>query len=338
MQEITVGKNESGQRLDKLLSKYLDTAPKSFIYKMLRKKNIKLNDKKALGGELLKEGDSISIYLSDDTISAFRTVSKKASVRKDVGGVRPLAASQIIYEDKDILIINKKKGQLSQKAKASDITINEQLVAYCEAKGISQGLFKASVCNRLDRNTSGILLCGVSLAGSQYLSKALKDRTLDKYYLTIVKGALHAPMTIKGYLLKDEKTNRVKVLDMVQCEDSHDEMQAGERLSLGAPIETAYEPIKGNEAYTLLRVKLVTGKTHQIRAHLAAIGHPVIGDYKYGDKGLNDRLKRQYGLKDQLLHAHEVHFCEDGSPWSGMRFVAEKPALFLKLERSLIEQ
>lgn len=321
MQEITVGKNESGQRLDRLLSKYLDRAPKSFLYKMLRKKNVKLNGKKAVGGEMLLEGDRISIYLSDATIDAFREKTAKTVSAETGERVRPLAASQIIYEDEDILIVNKREGQLSQKAKPEDITINEQLIAYCEAKGAGGEIFKPSVCNRLDRNTSGILLCGISLAGSQYLSKVLRERTLDKYYMTIVKGGIKEAVAITGYLQKDERANRVKVTD--------------KPLTKGTFIETAYEPIKSNSRYTLLKVKLVTGKSHQIRAHLASIGHPIIGDYKYGDRQMNDRLKLQYGLKAQLLHACEVCFREDGSYWSGKCFVAEKPELFLKLEEAL---
>lgn len=332
MQEIKVGKNESGQRLDKLLSKYLDTAPKSFLYKMLRKKNIKLNGGKAQGKELLAEGDKVQLYLSDETIAGFRSASKKSTAATQSVPVRPLSASQIIYEDSDILILNKKKGQLSQKAKPTDISLNEQLVAYCENKNGNLGLFKPSVCNRLDRNTSGLLLCGISLAGSQYLSKVLKNRSLDKYYVTIVKGCIREPMTIKGYLLKDEKSNRVQVLpvlrDTLVVPNGTKEAQAKEA---GAAIETKYEPLMSNEAYTLLRVKLVTGKTHQIRAHLASIGHPIIGDYKYGDCRLNDGFKK-YGLYDQLLHACEVYFPIDGSPWSGKCFTAEKPELFIKLE------
>lgn len=333
MQEISVGKNEAGQRLDKLLGKFLNTAPKSFIYKMLRKKNIKLNGGKALGKELLSEGDRIQLYLSDETIAGFRACAATDPVFRQNAAVRPLSASQIIYEDADIMLINKKPGQLSQKAKPSDISINEQLVAYCENKKGDLGLFQPSVCNRLDRNTSGILLCGVSLAGSQYLSKILKNRTLDKYYVTIVKGCIRQPMTIHGYLLKDEKRNRVQVVsDIKDAAAACDRRQAD-----GSSIETAYEPVMSNEAYTLLRVKLVTGKTHQIRAHLASIGHPVIGDYKYGDRSLNDRLKR-YGLQYQLLHACEVHFPEDGSSWSGKCFTAEKPDLFLRLERLLLDE
>lgn len=336
MQEIIAGKNESGQQLFKLLAKYLDMAPRSFLYKMLRKKNIKLNGARAEGRELLKEGDRIWLYLSDETIAGFRSVTKAGASYGQAGEVLPLPASQIIYEDEDILIINKKSGQLSQKAAPSDISINEQLVAYCGMKGEHQGLFRPSVCNRLDRNTSGLLLCGVSLAGSQYLSKVLRDRTLDKYYETIVKGVVKEAVRVRGYLWKDEKTNRVRVLNETASSCAGKEGTDGKPQ--GAPIETAYEPLMSNGAYTLLKVKLVTGKTHQIRAHLAAIGHPVIGDYKYGDRNLNDGLKRQYGLKSQLLHASEMYFPKDGSPWAGRHFTAKKPDLFIKVERGLFPE
>ncbi len=320
MQEIRITANESGQRLDKFLSKYMKKAPKSFLYKMLRKKNIKLNQARAEGNEILHDGDCVQLYLSEATIIQFQE-------QNACPAATPLAKSQILYEDGDILIINKQVGQLSQKASSVDISLNEQLVSYASKVYGTQQAFTPSVCNRLDRNTSGIVLCGLSLSGSRYLSKKLHDRTLDKYYHTIVSGRLAEPMTIHGYLWKNEKTNRVSVIKTLPNEAaiSHEY----------TPIETQYEPIAISSGYTLLRVKLITGKTHQIRAHLASIGHPIVGDMKYGDRKCNQMFRDKWGLQSQLLHAYEVRFPEDGSKWSGRSFVAEEPARFERIKQRL---
>ncbi len=319
MQEIRIGEGEAGQRLLKLLGRYLNAAPQSFLYKMLRKKNIKLNGKKAEGNEMLVAGDKISLFLSDETIAGFQ----KSSVGKKIS----LPVNQIIYEDRDVLILNKKRGQLSQKAKDSDISLNEMLVEYCCRKYGQDKLFTPSVCNRLDRNTSGLLLCGVSLKGSRYLSAVLRDRTLEKYYLTVVGGIVRESMDVKGYLKKDCRDNIVRIVT---------------EPAEASPIETAYRPLAvydGREGgFTLLKVKLVTGKTHQIRAHLASLGYPIIGDPKYGDEKLNAVFRRNFLLKGQLLHAGEMQFPEDGSLLAGKTFTARPPQDFVDIAEKLFRK
>lgn len=289
MQQIQVKANEAGQRLDKLLGKYLSEAPKSFLYKMLRKKNITLNGKKATGNEKLCVGDEVKLFLSDDTIAKF---SKKESF------TCTKEALDILYEDEHILLINKPVGMLSQKANDQDVSAVEHVISYLISTGqlTKEELttFRPSVCNRLDRNTSGILAAGKSLIGLQELSRMFKDRSLAKYYLTIVTGKVEKSSVIKGYLSKDEKTNKVTISDTPR-EDA-------------TIIETRYRPIKVGAHCTLLEVHLITGKTHQIRAHLSSIGHPIYGDFKYGDGRLNAKLKENYGLKNQLLHSYRVVF------------------------------
>ncbi len=311
MQEIIVSANEAGQRFDKLLAKYLNEAPKSFIYKMLRKKNIVLNGKKATGNEKLAVGDSVKIFLADDTIAKF---SKQEIVRTE-------ARLDIIYEDSNVLMINKPVGMLSQKADAKDTSVVEHVISYLLDNGqiTEEELrsFKPSICNRLDRNTSGLIIAGKSLIGLQVMGVLFKERTLKKYYRCLVHGNIKEKKYIKGYLTKDENTNKVSIL------------QSKEADSL--PIETEYEPLWSNGRCTLLEVHLITGRTHQIRAHLASEGHAIIGDYKYGNRKINDEYKNKYKLESQLLHAYRVEMPKlegELEALSEQQLIAPLPSLF----------
>ena len=202
MKELIIHDNEAGQRLDKLLRKYLSEAPGSFIYKMLRKKNIVLNGKKATGNEHLKKGDSVKLFL--DTIAKFQAAGK--TVEESIKNTVKL---DVIYEDQNVIFINKPSGMLSQKAKETDVSVVENVTAYLLESG--QLTRENLICNRLDRNTSGLIVAGKSLAGLQQMGELFKKRTLKKYYLCIVKGRITEPAHIRGYLVKDEKTNRVSL-------------------------------------------------------------------------------------------------------------------------------
>ena len=291
MKEIIVTKNEAGQRLDKLLKKYLSSAPDSFFYKMLRKKNIVLNGRKAAGKEKINEGDSIKLFLSDETIRKFS--GKNAAERK--GPLCGLSNLAVIYEDADILLLNKPVGMLSQKAGKDDVSVVEHVISYLlETGAVTEEelrFFRPSVCNRLDRNTSGVIIAGKSLLGSRTMGALLKERTLKKYYLCVVKGRITAGRHIRGFLKKDEESNAVAVCDRD-----------------GMPIETRYAPVAWNDRMTLLKVHLITGKPHQIRAHLASEGHPLLGDYKYGDPNFNEEFKKRYQIGSQMLHAYQIIF------------------------------
>ncbi|MEE0037870.1 MAG: RluA family pseudouridine synthase [Lachnospiraceae bacterium] len=298
MKEIVINENEAGQRLDKFLGKLLKEAPASFYYKMLRKKNIVLNGKKATGNEKLTAGDSVKLFLSDETFEKF--AGKRQT--NDLATSVPNIALEIIYEDHDVLAINKPAGMLSQKAKKEDISANEYILQYLLESGTitSESLhtFKPSVCNRLDRNTSGILVAGKTLNGLQQMSKAFRERSMDKYYLAIVAGHISKPRRIEGFLKKDGVNNQVTILS----EPSND----------AKPIITEYRPLKLVGQVTLLEVHLITGRSHQIRAHLASIGHPVIGDTKYGNPRLNREFLKNAGVTHQLLHAYRL-FLADGT-------------------------
>lgn len=294
MKEIQITKNEAGQRFDKWFAKYMSKAPKSFFYKMLRKKNITLNMKKAEGNEKLNEGDVVRLFLAEDTIRSFR---------QDVEVVEGCEPLDVIYEDENVLLIHKPVGILSQRAEKEDISLVEMISSYLiSSKQLTLTeleTFKPSVCNRLDRNTSGLVVAGKSLAGLQEMAQLFKDRSLHKYYRCLVKGEMKTGANIKGYLIKNEKTNKVTVSKTLPLGRGKDELDY---------IETHYEPIQVKNGYSLLEVLLVTGKTHQIRAHLSSIGHPLVGDFKYGDKAINERFKREFGLTYQLLHAYRLEF------------------------------
>ena len=312
MKQFTINGNEAGQRFDKYLAKLLREAPKSFVYKMLRKKNITLNGKKATGNEKLNQGDEIRLFLSDETYLKFS--GKEAAPRASTD----LA---VIYENRDILLINKPAGMLSQPDETKEPSLVEYVTGYLLDTGAvtEEELinFRPSVCNRLDKNTSGLVAAGKSLAGLQALSELFHDRTIHKDYLCIVKGVLKEQTHIRGYLKKDSRCNKVTVYK--------------NKVQDAQPVETVYTPFGSNGKTTLLKVRLVTGRTHQIRAHLASEGYPLMGDSKYGDRAFNKKCREHYGLKHQLLHAFSLTFPHlEGclGEVSEKTFRAELPELF----------
>ena len=317
MRELNITKLEEQQRLDKYLLRYLKNTGTGFIYRMFRKKNITLNGKKPKGNELLKEGDVIRLYLAEDTILKFQNdgVQEEFPVSREL---------KILYEDDQILAVNKPAGMLSQKAQSQDVSVNEYNLGYLIQSGqmTSEDFlrYRPGICNRLDRNTSGLILAAKTLPAARQLSELIQSHDLKKFYLTIVAGDLKESGHVKAYLQKDESENKVRV-------ESHP-------FEGGDMIETAYEPLSSSRRETLLKVQLITGRTHQIRSHLAYLGHPVIGDGKYGRKDINEYYRKTYGLKHQLLHAHQIYFPElDGSlhALSGTCIEAPLPEMFSEI-------
>ncbi|MBQ9233206.1 MAG: RluA family pseudouridine synthase [Lachnospiraceae bacterium] len=344
MREIIIAGNFAGQRLNKFLMKYLDKAPSSFVYKMLRKKNIKLNDKKADGSEIISEGDNIKIYLSDETIEKFQNtnksnISKDDSQENNYVNYNRLYNEYIIkndnnftlnvlYIDEDIMAVNKPVGILSQRAKREDYSINDAVIDYTIENNIIDknelNLFKPSICNRLDRNTSGIIFAGISLKGSQMLTKAFKERSINKYYYTIVKGHFDSKLNCKGYITRDSEKYKSDIITESEYKNLENK---GETVNKKYDrIETYFYPISTNGNYSLIKVKLITGKTHQIRAHLAQLGFYIIGDKKYGDVKTNSYMQDKYGLKNQLLHAGDVFWEE-----KDINVHADLPDIFIKI-------
>lgn len=324
MIKITISERDSGQRLDKYLRKYLEKSTSGFLYKMLRKKNITLNGGKAAGSEMLRPSDEITLFLSDETIRKFGGTDRH--YRPYEKAYETYGELEIVFENEHVLVANKPAGILTQKASPEDLSLNEWLIGYLLEKGkISEEelhAFKPSVCNRLDRNTSGLILCGKTLAGSQKISSLLKNRSLRKFYCLYVKGRVTESSQIEGYLKKKEEINKVEI-----CEDAE--------TAEASYIKTAYKPLKNYRDITMLEAELITGKPHQIRIHLASIGHPVLGDYKYGHFEFNDRYKKKYGIDKQILHAYRLEFPEMEEKWADMSKLvlnAKLPEIFRILD------
>lgn len=287
-----------------------------------------------------------------------------AAVSEYEKAYRLLRGIQIVYEDDHFLFLNKPAGILTQKAQPEDSSLNEWMIGYLLQKdsGLAAELrtFHPSVCNRLDRNTSGLVLCGKSLAGLQFLSQYIRERKVQKFYHTICAGELRDAARIHGYLYKDRRTNKVSVSGQGTKDPENSPGSGQERMlrpqepgcdkvsrkrvfreqaAVSDYIETEYVPLGVRRGYTYLQVELITGKPHQIRAHLGSMGHPLIGDFKYGEDAVNRRMKREFGLDHQLLHACHVVFPEItsgvGVVLSGRTFTAPEPELFLTIKASL---
>ena len=299
--EYIVEAEGAGQRIDRFLSGEDTGLSRSALQALVAEGHVLCNEKQIAKSLKLKAGDTILLEIPD--------AKPIEAVPQDI----PL---DIVYEDEKVIFLNKPAGVLSQKAKETDVSLTEALGAYLSEKNAGEEtMFRAGLCNRLDRNTSGLILAGKTVAATQQLSELIAERAVGKYYLTVVKGTVTETERIRGYLIKNERTNRVSI----QREQQGDAVY----------IETAYRPLCAGRGCTLLEVELVTGKSHQIRSHLASIGHPLAGDTKYGDAEFNRRFREKYGLKYQLLHSWKTVFPEltgTLSDLSGKTFTAPLPS------------
>ena len=292
MRELKIGKNDAGQRLDKFITKTLDL-PMSLLYKSIRLKKIKVNRKRAENNQILCEGDSVQYFLAEEFFE------KKVS-RESYESITPRL--DIVYEDENIMLLNKRPGiSVHEDEKGSTNTLITHIRAYLYQNGEyrpeNEQSFSPALCNRIDRNTGGIVIAAKNAEALRVMNGKIKKREIDKFYLAAVHGVPN-PMaaTLTGYLLKDEKNNIVRVYDKNPPKGAKE-------------IITRYRVIAKNDSSSLIEVELLTGRTHQIRAHMAHIGHPLVGDGKYG-VNKNDRGK---GYKYQALYSYRLRFSFDKS-------------------------
>ena len=284
---VTVTKNDAGQRLDKFLTKTYRNLPTSLLYKAVRKKDIRLNGKRCDPADRLKEGDQIYLFLPDDALEiapptyAFMHASKQLD---------------IVYEDEHVMLLNKKAGLLvhPDDREFAD-TLIYRVQRYLYEKGAydpaDEQSFAPALVNRIDRNTSGIVIAAKTAAALRILNQKLKDREIEKFYLCIVHGRMpKTEDTLEAFLEKNESQNRVYISDT---------QKQGART-----IRTRYRVLEERNGFSLLEIHLLTGRTHQIRAHLASIGHPLLGDGKYGTNALN----KGTGFHKQALCSYRLRF------------------------------
>lgn len=323
MVKITVEKNEDNQRLDRFLRKYMKSAPLSLIYKLIRK-DVKVNGKRAREDYVLAGGDEIVIYMSPEELDGYR-------VRKEA--VRSRRQFKIAYEDENILAAEKPFGLLTHGDRTEKKNhLANQVLSYLMEKGEydprTERTFTPAPANRLDRNTTGLVLFGKNGEALRELNRMIREKGyVSKYYITIAKGNVRGPLILRDRMEKDSAANIVRVKD---------EGEEGGKL-----METIARPLANVPGYTLLEVELITGRTHQIRAHLARAGHPIIGDAKYGNPQLNRMIEKKYGLSTQFLHAYRLYF-EKGSGilgyLAGTEIRSELPENLKKIKEDIFNE
>ena len=288
MKSFLIEKNDAGQRLDKFLTKSVPNLPQSLLYKYIRLKRIKLNHKRAEISSRLQAGDVVELYINDEFFAPKETRYDFLSAPK---------ALDILYEDDNILLLNKKAGLLSHPDDREYIdTLITRVKRYLFEKGVydpaNEASFTPSLVNRIDRNTAGIVIAAKTAEALRVLNQKMKNRELHKYYLCVVVGTLREKEgLLEGWLWKDEDKNKVFIHKQKKNPDDK-------------AIRTKYRVLREGNGLSLLEVDLLTGRTHQIRAHFASIGHPLLGDGKYGTNAQN----RKSGLKKQCLCSYKLQF------------------------------
>ena len=320
MREIVIGKNDAGQRLDKFITKTLDL-PMSLLYKSIRTKKIKVNRKRAEISTKLSEGDTVQCFLAEEFFAKLdKSEPKSLSLDKIKADI------DVVYEDENILLVNKRPGVSVHEDEDSSVnTLITYIQAYLYQKGEYQPdkeqSFAPALCNRIDRNTGGIVIAAKNAEALRVMNEKIKNREIDKYYLAAVHGVPSPESdTLYGYLLKDEKTKQVRVWDKNAPKAAKE-------------IITKYRVIAKSRDTSLIEVELLTGRTHQIRAHMAHVGHPLVGDGKYGI----NKDDRQRGYKYQALYSYKLRFNFKGEKTvldylNGKEFAIKKSDIYFTKE------
>ena len=315
MREIIITANDSGRRLDRFLRKYLPGASLSEVYKAIRK-DVKVDGRRRNESYILNEGEVLALYLTDEELVRYRADAGRG---KTAGHAK--RTFSIVYEDDNVLIVNKPFGLLTHgDSQEKKDHLANQVKDYLIESGAfdprNEKVFVPAPVNRLDRNTTGIVLFGKTAASMRELSRMIREDDIRKFYLTIACGAIEKEMYLGGSLVKDEEANKVTILD----DDSGKEV-----VTIVRPLEVLAFG-EGLRA-TLCEIELVTGRSHQIRAHLASVGHPLIGDSKYATKGaaaINNYIRAHCGLTTQLLHADRIEFLDPAADSESLGYLAEK--------------
>lgn len=287
---IEIGSNEAGQRLDKFLRKLLKDVPLSAIFKALRKGDIRVNGKKQKEKYTLEIDDVVEIrYIQSQKMTEKK---KDTFIKVDASGLKT------VYEDNNMLVVEKWPGILVHPDSNKKIpTLTDYVLSYLNEKGDytpeTEITFTPAPCNRLDRNTSGVVIFGKNFESLRQLNEIIREGKVKKYYMALVKGRIKDGL-YKGYILKNEETNISRIYDK-KVKDSKE-------------ISMEIKTLESDGAFSLLEIDLITGRSHQIRAHLSRLGNPIIGDYKYGDRALNSHFFNKYGLDYQFLYAYKLNF------------------------------
>lgn len=323
MNKVEIGSNESGQRVDKFLRKWLKDIPLSAIYKGIRKGNIKVNGKKVKEKYFLTEGDVLEVkYMDSLNMSSKKKKSNFTRIDNEF--------LKITYEDENILAVEKWPGVLVHANKPEgEPTLNDYVLSYLFDKGDytpeRELSFTPAPCNRLDRNTSGIVLFGKNYESLKLLNEMIRERKIKKYYLALVKGKIENGIH-EAYISKNENNNVSKVYKS--------STENTKKIAMEVKV------IQTCGTFSLLEIELITGRSHQLRAHLSFLGNPIIGDTKYGNKEINSYFNNKYGLGYQFLYAQKLVFknCPSGIDYMENKTVAESvPPIFKKIRKDVFK-